>query len=60
MQFYLNCAHIDILGPGGGSPGPVVKIPGAYVVGQKDVFFDISGMFDVGDYRAPYPPVWMG
>ncbi|KAF2248691.1 lytic polysaccharide monooxygenase [Trematosphaeria pertusa] len=29
-QFYIACAQIEVLGPGGGSPGPLVKFPGAY------------------------------
>jgi len=29
-QWFINCAHIDVNGPGGGTPGPLVKIPGAY------------------------------
>lgn len=29
-QQYINCAHIEIVGPGGGTPGPAVKFPGAY------------------------------
>lgn len=29
-QQYINCAHMEIIGPGGGTPGPTVKFPGAY------------------------------
>ncbi|KAF2840989.1 lytic polysaccharide monooxygenase [Patellaria atrata CBS 101060] len=29
-QFYINCAQVQITGNGGGSPGPLVKFPGAY------------------------------
>lgn len=29
-QQYINCAHIEVVGPGGGKPGPMVKFPGAY------------------------------
>lgn len=29
-QWYISCAHVDILGAGGGIPGPVVKFPNAY------------------------------
>lgn len=31
-QWYVNCAHLEIKGPGGGTPGPMVKFPGAYDV----------------------------
>ncbi|KAH7116180.1 glycoside hydrolase [Dendryphion nanum] len=49
-QFYLSCAHLDIKGPGGGTPGPMVKFPGAYDLFDRDV----------SDYVAPGPPVWKG
>ncbi|KAF2204462.1 hypothetical protein GQ43DRAFT_469035 [Delitschia confertaspora ATCC 74209] len=29
-QFYVNCAQINIIGQGGGTPGPLVRFPGAY------------------------------
>jgi hypothetical protein len=31
-QFFMNCAHINVIGPGGGSLDgyPFVKFPGAY------------------------------
>lgn len=29
-QFFISCTHLDIKGPGGGTPGPMVKFPGAY------------------------------
>ncbi|KAJ4299453.1 hypothetical protein N0V90_004698 [Kalmusia sp. IMI 367209] len=31
-QQYINCAHIEVVGPGGGAPGPMVKFPGAYAL----------------------------
>ncbi|KAJ4295363.1 hypothetical protein N0V90_007375 [Kalmusia sp. IMI 367209] len=30
VQFYVNCAQVDILGVGGGTPGPFAKFPGSY------------------------------
>ena len=59
-QFYVNCAQVEIVGEGGGKPAPLVKIPGVYKWPQKDVNFDISGMYDSSKYVAPYSPVWMG
>ncbi|KAF2260116.1 hypothetical protein CC78DRAFT_590702 [Lojkania enalia] len=59
-QFFISCAQIEITGEGGGTPGPLVRIPGVYQLHQADVFFDSSGMFDVTKYVAPYPPVWAG
>ncbi|KAF1955754.1 hypothetical protein CC80DRAFT_414304 [Byssothecium circinans] len=29
-QFYIACAQVEIRGPGGGDPKPLVKFPGAY------------------------------
>ena len=29
-QMYTNCAHIEIIGSGGGTPGPTTKFPGAF------------------------------
>jgi len=27
-QHYINCAQIEVVGPGGGTPGPFIKFPG--------------------------------
>ncbi|CAG9990932.1 unnamed protein product [Clonostachys byssicola] len=37
-QFYVNCAHLDIVGPGGGIPVPTVKFPGAYDLFDRNAF----------------------
>lgn len=29
-QFYIACAQVEIMGSGGGTPGPMVKFPGVY------------------------------
>ena len=29
-QWFISCAHIEVVGKGGGTPGPLVKFPGAY------------------------------
>jgi hypothetical protein len=39
QQFYVNCAFVNIIGPGGGTPTGFVKFPGAYAPedpGKKD------------------------
>jgi len=38
-QFYVNCAHIEVINTGkvGKNPGPLVKIPGVYFRGQSGV-----------------------
>lgn len=30
-QWYVNCAHVNIIGPGGGTPEGFAKFPGTYV-----------------------------
>ncbi|KAF2257601.1 hypothetical protein CC78DRAFT_549787 [Lojkania enalia] len=62
VQFYTNCAQVEIMGPGGGTPGPLVKIPGVYKVGQKEVYAatnsGLTGNFST--YLPPAPSVWRG
>jgi hypothetical protein len=40
VQWYPNCAHVEIVndGPAVGKPGPLVKIPGVYVLGQPGTY----------------------
>ncbi|KAF2005056.1 lytic polysaccharide monooxygenase [Amniculicola lignicola CBS 123094] len=65
-QFYPNCAHVDILPPSStpaavGIPGPLVKIPGVYVRGQPDVYFDKYNLdLDIDKWVPPKPEVWKG
>ena len=30
LQFYINCAFVNIIGPGGGTPTDFVTFPGTY------------------------------
>lgn len=30
LQFYVNCAFVNIIGPGGGTPTEFVRFPGTY------------------------------
>lgn len=30
LQFYVNCAFVNIMGPGGGNPTEFVRFPGTY------------------------------
>lgn len=63
-QFYVNCAHVQVVNDGVvGIPGPLVKIPGLYERGQKDVYFSsydygIGGSLD--GFVPPKPEVWRG
>ena len=33
-QWFINCAHINIIGPGGGTPIGFAKFPGTYQPGD--------------------------
>jgi hypothetical protein len=33
-QFYVNCAFVNIIGPGGGTPTEFARFPGAYKQGD--------------------------
>ncbi|KAI0378479.1 glycoside hydrolase [Hypomontagnella monticulosa] len=62
-QFYVNCAHIEIVNPSTevGTPGPMVKIPGIYKMGQPDVYFSYwENGFNVTSWTGPKPEVWSG
>lgn len=40
-QWYVNCAHINVIGPGGATPKGFAKFPGTYTVdspGKSSVF----------------------
>ncbi|KAK3317431.1 glycoside hydrolase [Cercophora scortea] len=39
-QFYMECAQLKINGPGGGTPGPLVKIPGIYKQTDPGIKYD--------------------
>lgn len=36
-QFYVNCAHINIIGPGGGTPTGFARFPGTYQIDDPGV-----------------------
>ncbi|KAK0745010.1 glycoside hydrolase [Apiosordaria backusii] len=62
-QFYVNCAHVDIVNDRDdvGNPGPVVKIPGVYKQGQPDVYFSTYDFdFNITTFVPPEPAVWSG
>jgi hypothetical protein len=31
-QWYINCAHVNIIGPGGGNPTSFAQFPGTYKI----------------------------
>jgi hypothetical protein len=55
-QFYLNCGQIDIVGEGGGTPGPMVRFPGAYDYFDPSLWTAFNP--DLSKYVPPGPPVW--
>ncbi|GAB1316351.1 hypothetical protein MFIFM68171_06561 [Madurella fahalii] len=70
QQFYVNCAFVNIIGPGGGTPTEFVRFPGAYqaedpgllVPANQDL---MGGPVKVEDmklteYKPPGPAVWTG
>ncbi|KAF2180124.1 lytic polysaccharide monooxygenase [Zopfia rhizophila CBS 207.26] len=68
-QWYVNCAHINVIGPGGGMPTGSAKFPGAYdledpgihVEDRMDMITPVQGVkIDLSGYVAPGPPVWKG
>ncbi|KAF2263667.1 hypothetical protein CC78DRAFT_617452 [Lojkania enalia] len=72
-QIYLNCAHIEVLGEGVGTPGPMVRFPGAYkpsdrslnppdewVINTRWAEPPLSDRYNLSDYEYLGPPVWRG
>jgi hypothetical protein len=60
VQFFTNCAQLDIAGTGGGIPGPLVKFPGAYQLGGPGLVHTTESYSDYRKYTMPGPPVWTG
>ncbi|KAK3302920.1 glycoside hydrolase [Chaetomium strumarium] len=70
QQFYINCAFVNIIGPGGGTPTEFVKFPGTYVPEDPGLLVPLnqdlmSGKLKVDDmklmeYKPPGPAVWTG
>jgi hypothetical protein len=65
-QFYVNCAHVNVIGPGGGSPGTFVKFPGLYNKNTPGVKMPDEKVFgpsltkNLNQYIMPSPAVWKG
>ncbi|KAI2629176.1 glycoside hydrolase [Hypomontagnella submonticulosa] len=62
-QWFVNCAQIDVINTDleVGTPGPLVKIPGVYTHGQKDLYFEYwDENLKVSTYIPPEPAVWTG
>ncbi|KAI1169511.1 glycosyl hydrolase family 61-domain-containing protein [Nemania sp. FL0916] len=58
-QFYISCAHINVVGPGGGNPTELARFPGSYK--REDPGLLLNSQFeDLDKYVAPGPSVWKG
>jgi hypothetical protein len=53
-----SCAQVKITGGGNGTPGPMVKFPGAYK--KTDPSFNFSIYGGIKPYPMPGPAVWVG
>ncbi|KAK2760167.1 hypothetical protein FQN54_002234 [Arachnomyces sp. PD_36] len=58
-QFYISCAQIEVTGSGSGTPGPTVKLPGAYDPSDPGLAINIYYPIPTS-YKAPGPEVWTG
>ena len=58
-QFYIECYQLKIDGPGGGTPAPLVKIPGIYTQEDPGIHYD-KWAGKPKDYIMPGPKVWDG
>tara|TARA_R110002003_G_scaffold626_3_gene20884 strand:- start:1565 stop:2329 length:765 start_codon:yes stop_codon:yes gene_type:complete len=64
-QWFVNCAHVEIVGAGGGRPEGLVKFPGAYHDEDPSVWFREEGTEsgypkDFMKYVEPKPAAWTG
>ncbi|KAK6857080.1 hypothetical protein PG995_007267 [Apiospora arundinis] len=57
-QFYMECAQLKIEGPGGGTPAPLVKIPGIYSANDPGIAYD-KWKPSPAAYVMPGPKVWV-
>jgi hypothetical protein len=58
-QHYMECAQLKIEGPGGGNPGPLVKIPGMYKTNDPGLTYN-KWTSNPAPYTMPGPAVWSG
>jgi len=65
-QQFINCAHVEVIGPGGGTPGPFTKFPGAYDIADNGIWLP-NAMYNpykptdlLKKYKGPGPAIWTG
>jgi len=56
-QFYISCSQIEITGDGGGTPGPLVALPGAYKSNDPGILVNLYSM-QPNSYKPPGPQPW--
>ncbi|PVH79145.1 lytic polysaccharide monooxygenase [Cadophora sp. DSE1049] len=56
-QFYIECYELKIEGAGGGTPGPLVKIPGIYKADDAGIKYN-KWASNPPPYVMPGPKVW--
>lgn len=63
-QWFVNCAHVNIVGNGGGTPGPFVRFPNAYTDDDPSIWFHEEETMrtpaNLSTYLEPKPQVWLG
>lgn len=69
-QWYVNCAHVNIIGPGGGTPTEFARFPGTYVDNEPGLKVPLNQLAGGGyvpdeemrllEYQPPGPAVWTG
>lgn len=57
-EHYVSCAQVKVSGGGSGTPGPMVKFPGAYKATDDYANFSIYG--GAKPFPMPGPTVWSG
>ena len=58
-QFYIECTQLRISGEGGGTPNPLVKIPGIYKDQDPGIHYD-KWVSKPAAYVMPGPALWDG
>ncbi|GAB1319632.1 hypothetical protein MFIFM68171_09842 [Madurella fahalii] len=67
QQWYVNCAFVNIIGPGGGTPVGFARFPGTYKANDPGLQVPSNQFSEVEqedmrllEYKPPGPAVWTG
>lgn len=65
-QQFINCAHVEVTGPGGGTPGPTIKFPGGYDITDPGIWLP-RAMYQpykptdlLKNFKGAGPAIWTG